>query len=77
MSQRVIKLERKPYSNHVTLLYEDGSSDYLRHPETRIKLLSLRVKDPDKVLDYIWNFHVATVKIDFPDPVSAKSSETP
>lgn len=59
----IIKLKREPYSDYVTFLYEDGSSDYLPHLKARYRLIGLGVKDPDKVLDYIWNFYGATIKL--------------
>ena len=59
----IIKLKREPFSDHVTIEYPDGNSDYLDHLNTKYKLIGLGVKNPDVVLDYIWNFYEATIKL--------------
>jgi hypothetical protein len=60
---KVFKISRKPFSNNATILYENGSSDYLPHQKLREKLLKEGLKNPDKVLDYVWNFYEAEVRI--------------
>lgn len=61
--ERIIKLEREPYSDRVTLIYENGESDLLDAEKARIKLRALGVKDPDKPLDHVWNFYKCTIKL--------------
>lgn len=62
----VVKLKREPFSNNVTIEYPDGNSDYLDHLNAKYKLIGLGVKNPDVVLDYIWNFYEATIKLSKP-----------
>jgi hypothetical protein len=63
---KCIILRRAAFSNKVTLFYKDGSSDYLAHPDARLKLTSLGVKDPDKILDFVWNFNKSTIYVKEP-----------
>jgi hypothetical protein len=70
--QRVIKLEKKRHSNNVTLFFQDGSSDLLCHADAWKKLADLGVKEPDKVLDWCWNYGKATIKIDIDAPPNEK-----
>jgi hypothetical protein len=66
--RKVLWVLRRQYSNSVTIYYADGSSDFLPHQEARTKLFREGVKDPDKILDYVWNFYEAKVVIS--DPVA-------
>lgn len=61
--RKVLWIIRRPYATHVTIFYADGSSDYLTHPEMRTCLFREGVKDPDKVLDWVWNFYEAKVVV--------------
>jgi len=62
--QKVIKLKRRPFSDHVLIEYEGGTSDYLPHKKAFDKLKEHGVKDPEKILDYVWNFYKATIVVD-------------
>lgn len=66
MAVRKITLLRQPFAAFVTLQFEDGSSERLSHEAAFRRLLREGVKNPEKPLDYVWNFHKAVIELTTP-----------